>query len=68
MMVKALQEAVDKVQRLPDAQQETLASIIEAEIADEEKWEARFASSPGTLLKIAERAKRQYEQGLCEEL
>jgi hypothetical protein len=68
MMVKALQEAVEKVQHLPEAQQETLASIIEAELADEQKWEARFNATPQTLLKIAERAKKQYEQGLCDEL
>ncbi|HSI74120.1 MAG TPA: hypothetical protein VK934_13160 [Fimbriimonas sp.] len=67
-MVKALEKALDKVRQLPEEQQETLAALIEAELHDERRWRTRFAETPGTLQKLADRAKTQYERGLCDEL
>ena len=67
-MIKQLEQAIRKAEMLPEEDQEAIAALIEAELADDAKWEKRFSETEGTLLKIAERAKRQYEQGLCEEL
>ena len=67
-MVEQLQKVFERVESLPEEEQKELAAIIEAELADEAHWDRRFAETPDTLAKIAERAKRQYEQGLCGEL
>ncbi|MFI5386191.1 MAG: hypothetical protein ACHQ50_08735 [Fimbriimonadales bacterium] len=48
------------------AEQEALAAILEAEIADEAAWQKRFAETPGTIGKLVERAKRQYRRGEFE--
>lgn len=59
---------IERVSGLPEEEQKELAAIIEAELADEARWDRRFTQTPDTLAKIAERAKLQYEQSLCEEL
>ncbi len=67
-MVEQLQRVFERVGNLSEEEQKELAAIIETELADEARWDLRFAQTPDTLSKIAERAKRQYEQGLCGEL
>ena len=62
-MVKALKEAIRRARSLSDAEQETLAAIIQAEIEDEAAWQKRFSETTSTLDKLVERAKRQYREG-----
>jgi len=67
-MVKQLEVAINKAAELSEREQEVLAAIIEAELADEERWQKRFDETPDTLGRIAERARRQYDAGLCSDL
>jgi len=67
-MVKRLEEVIVKVERLSDRDQEALAGIIEAELSDDARWQARFEETPQTIAKIVERAKAHYDQGSCGEL
>jgi len=64
-MVNSLKIAIERAESLSERDQEALAAIIEAEISDEARWQSRFAETPATLNKIAERAKRQYDAGQC---
>lgn len=62
-MVKALEDAIRKAKALPEPEQEALAAIIQAEIADEAAWQNRFSGTTSTLDKLVERAKGQYRKG-----
>ena len=62
-MVKALEDAIRRAKSLPEAEQEALAAIIQAELADEVAWQKRFAETPATLEKLVARAKEQYRKG-----
>ncbi|NER47937.1 MAG: hypothetical protein F6J92_14825 [Symploca sp. SIO1A3] len=44
-MTELLQQAIAQIQKLPPAQQDTIASRLLAELQDEQKWEARFAAT-----------------------
>ena len=48
---------------LPKAEQEALAAIIQAELADEAAWQKRFAETTSTLEKLVSRAKEQFRKG-----
>ena len=67
-MVKQLELAVRKAENLSDRDQQVIAAIIEAELADESLWQHQFETSPETLAKLALRAKRQYDEGSCGDL
>lgn len=67
-MVKRLESIVRKVEQLSEPEQEAIAAILEAELEDEQQWRKRFAETETTLLKVAERARRQYDAGQCGEL
>ena len=67
-MVKELEQAIQKAEALSPAERTAIAAITETEIADEERWRRRFEATASTLSKTAERAKRQYDEGLCDEL
>ncbi|MFZ1935297.1 MAG: hypothetical protein WCB27_02510 [Thermoguttaceae bacterium] len=41
-MTYPLQQAMSAVQALPEADQDMIASLIMAELADEERWNNRF--------------------------
>lgn len=56
-------KAIEHAKRLPKEQQEVIAAIIEAELADEAKWQARFNETLSTLGKLQESAHEQYRSG-----
>ncbi len=62
-MVKALEDAIKRARALPPKEQEALAAIIQAELADEAAWQKRFAATAKTLDKLVARAKQQYRKG-----
>ena len=67
-MVRALQDIVRRVESLPEAEQEAIAAIIQAEIEDEAAWQTRFTATPATLEKLVDRAKKQYVSGAYDDL
>jgi hypothetical protein len=56
LLTTALQDAFQKAAALPPDQQEALAAIVLAEIADEDRWQRSFARSQDALSKLAAEA------------
>ncbi|MDM9384884.1 hypothetical protein QUB80_29945 [Chlorogloeopsis sp. ULAP01] len=44
-MTELLQQAIAQIQQLPPDQQDAIASRLLAQLQDEQKWEARFATT-----------------------
>lgn len=61
-MSPLLDQAVEEVRKLPDAEQEAIAALMLAEIEDERRWDRALARSPG---KLAARAQDQVREGRC---
>ena len=64
-MSSLLEQAVEKARKLPDAEQDAIASLILQEIEDDRQWEEAFAHSPGKLAALATRAAEQVREGRC---
>lgn len=62
-MNKMLERAIAEAARLPEDEQETIASLILEEIEAERGWDERFAKSQDMLAAMAERARAQVERG-----
>jgi len=58
-----LKGAIAEVERLPEAEQETIANLILAEIKDERGWDQRFASSQDQLGELVRRARAEVSEG-----
>jgi hypothetical protein len=67
-MTDLLKKAVKKVERLPDDQQDAIASLILDELKDDDRWEASFAESPELLERLANEAEREHKKGNTEPL
>jgi hypothetical protein len=67
-MNKTLERAIAAVVRLPDDEQESIASLILEETEAERGWEERFARSGNKLAELARRAQAQYAKGETTEL
>jgi hypothetical protein len=62
-MTELLQEAFEKVAKLPLEEQNAIAQWILAELASERKWDEDFASSVDLLDRLASEAIEDYAQG-----
>ena len=51
-----LQQAISTLQGLPGADQNMIASLIMAELADQEHWKVQFENSQPQLAKLAEKS------------
>ena len=58
-MNAALKKAFERAERLPEAMQESLASIILQEIEDESAWDERFAATQDQLGELVRRARAE---------
>jgi hypothetical protein len=67
-MNETLERAVAAAARLPEDAQETIASLILAEIEAENGWQERFARSENKLAELAQRAREQYARDETTEL
>jgi hypothetical protein len=67
-MTHLLEEALAKLQQLPEAEQDAIASIILDELAAEQRWQAAFAASQGQLAKLAEKARADVRAGRAHEI
>ena len=59
-MTKALKKAFEVVSRLPDWEQDELATAILEEMAADDRWEAAFAQSQQTLERLAKEALEEH--------
>lgn len=62
-MTQLLQQAFGEVQKLPESEQDAIAAMILEELADEERWQEKFAASGDKLAKLAEKALQDIQAG-----
>lgn len=62
-MTQLLEQAIAELHKLPDSDQDAIASLILAEINDERRWEAAFANSQEQLSRMADKARDDIRAG-----
>lgn len=64
----SLKAAFDAASRLPAKERDAVAELLLAELASEEKWEARFAESQAALSLLAKEALDEHKRGETRDL
>ena len=59
----AFDDAIQKVERLPEHDQDALAGILLSELEDEAKWQKKFARGTKALERMAEEARADHRSG-----
>ena len=67
-MTQALAAAVASASRLPDEEQDVLASLLMAEMDSEERWNTLFSQSQGALADLAQQALLEHQAGETQSL
>ena len=62
-MTKLLERAISEISKLPEEEQDALASVILEEMVAEKRWSEMFAQSQDLLVAMAEEAEKEYEAG-----
>ncbi len=62
-MTKRLEAVFAEVAKLPNEEQETLATIILEELASERRWAEAFTKSQEQLTRLAEEALAEFRAG-----
>ena len=62
-MTQLLERAFAEAAKLPEPEQDAVASVFLAELQSEQRWAQAFASSQGELSKLADEALREFEAG-----
>ncbi|MBM4041793.1 MAG: hypothetical protein FJ290_25120 [Planctomycetes bacterium] len=67
-MTQLLEQAFAKASRLPDSEQDALASILLSEMESEARWQKSFAESADKLAALAKEALADARAGRTEPL
>ena len=67
-MTERLEQAIAQLQTLSTDQQDAIASLILAELVEEQRWDDSFARSPNLLAKLAAEAMAEHRSGKTQEL
>lgn len=67
-MTQLLERAYAEVARLPEADQDAIATLILEELEDERKWQTSFAQSQDALARLAEEALAEHRAGRTKPL
>jgi len=62
-MTQLLEKALAQVSRLPDPDQDAIASLILDELADDRQWDEAFARSQEQLGHLADRVRQDIRAG-----
>lgn len=62
-MTQLLEQAIAQLQKLPESDQDAIASLILAELADEQQWDEQFAGSQEQLSRMADRVRDDIRAG-----
>lgn len=62
-MIKKLENALIKLAELSETEQESIATMILAEIEDEKRWDEQFSQSQDQLAQLADEALADFKQG-----
>ncbi len=67
-MTELLEQAIAKLKGQSIDCQDTIASLILAELDEDRRWDQSFARSPDLLAKLAAEAMDEYHSGRTQEL
>jgi len=67
-MTELLKTAVAEVSKRTATQQNVIASLILAELADDEKWDTVFAASQDKLAKLANKVRDDIKKGRVKKM
>ena len=67
-MTQLLEEAMEKVAKLPPSEQDALAAIVLQELESEQRWETSFVKSQDKLARLAEEAIAEFDAGKTKAL
>ena len=62
-MTQLLERAFAEASRLPESQQDAVATLLLAELDSEQRWVGAFAASQDPLSQLADEALREFETG-----
>jgi hypothetical protein len=62
-MTQLLERAFAEAAKLPEAEQDSFASLLLAELESEQRWSKAFASTQEELAMLADEALREFEAG-----
>ena len=62
-MTQLLERAFTEASKLPDKEQDAVASLLLEELASEKRWDEAFASSQDQLSEMGRQALREFEAG-----
>jgi hypothetical protein len=67
-MTALLEKVFEEVSKLPESEQDEIASIILEEIISERRWDEAFAKSQDKLSKLADEALEEFEFGRTKKM
>jgi aspartate/glutamate racemase len=67
-MTRLLEQAISRLQSLPEEDQDAIANLILEEIKEEERWDQSFAQTSHILEKLAASAMAEHRAGLTQDL
>ena len=67
-MTKALEEAIERLKRMPEDRQDSLAQFLMYEIEEDERWRTSTADHSGKLKEFVAEILDANRRGDCEEL
>ncbi len=62
-MTQLLEQAITELQKLPEAEQDAMATLILDELADERHWQESFARSQEPLARLAAKVREDIRAG-----
>jgi hypothetical protein len=66
-MTRLLEQALTEVKKLPEPEQDAIASLILDELADERRWQESIARSQESLARLAAKVREDIRAGRIEE-
>lgn len=67
-MTQLLEQAIQQMKQLPEAEQDAIAAVILEELQSERQWDAAFAGSQDHLAGLAREALAEFRAGKTREL
>jgi hypothetical protein len=62
-MTQLLEQALTEVKKLPETEQNAIATLILDELADERRWQESFARSQDQLSRVAAKVREDIRSG-----
>jgi hypothetical protein len=62
-MTQLLEQALSEVKKLPEPEQNAIATLILDELADERRWQESFARSQDQLSRVAAKVREDIRSG-----